>query len=1282
MIIAKYKANSTDCLPTFNGGYIYTSSYVDNGDGTYTFTLESDTNFTQVSFNTLSSLLTIDKLAVTNAVSSLGSAFYRCPNLTYINTEGWDTSNVWNFISTFYECPKLESLDLRKLNTGSATSMAYMFRACSSLTSLDLRNFNTSKVNGMNNMFDSCSGLTSLNISGWNTSSLKSVHNMFAGCSSLTSLNLSGWETSSINSTSSMFAGCSSLVSLNLDGWVAGNSTSMSGMFYNCKSLKSLDLSSFDTEKVTDLSTMFFNCSSLTTLDLSNFNTSKVNSTYQMFNGCSSLKYLDVSNFDTSNINNMASMFNGCSSLVELDLGSFNTSNVANMATIFYKCSSLKHLDLSNFNTDKTTSINAGFNLCSNLSKIGMLSCNKKTINDLITQIKPINTSLKKEIYIMDIEPSEMETIDNIAYIKAEEYEEEVILPCQLSKVGDVIDKIYYDKQAEKYIIEKNIDEELNIVEKQLVETNINLMNIDTSKYDNTYVSIPSKLKNELKVNEEYCKLDILSSDGGENSINNELFLSEPLRRIGDVSDRLYWDFTKEKYVIERNIGVADFSKVDVNDFGHFSYNAHNGFSNIAMNKASFNKHFLPYKAEGTMNALCTCFNIEGTTYQNYKECFALHADGDQSVQFNLSNERFDDDLSKKSAINILKGMGTVIYYELNTPIYEELDINRMDLKSYIPTTHLTTPNIPLKTSITVDANIAKYKPLELLPDTKYTLLVDAMGGENNTVNIDLGGATNRFKPTQYAYGKNKVSITTPSTLSTDYLSIYGETNKVKDIMLIQGDVNQHPEYFDGTQSTGELQGDGSYKIDILSQSETLDSRDIQGNIPITLEGTNEGKYITIDEIYGNTWQDNENLSDIRSVGELQEDGTYKVDVISHNDNLIPSDTKLIVGRTGDGVSISYANNMATTSPIENKNIKVGDTIYFTYLNDTDINYWGYRFHFMDKDKKLIKVHGLEASTTIPITEDFAYYSFTVRSADSSITNDNDILSKGVSIDKLCVNKIDSKFFCPPTSQTKSIYLPQPLSMIGEYQDKLYWDDENGKYCIEQNTDRIIIDGNAQVQMCSDSQLANLTNQNYTACYVMWNSLIGGSFTGNNHTNLLSMHKYQYDPVGGATVVGDGVSISTQYIRIILAKSHFNSETITSNDVKEYLASNPICLYYALNSLNVVELDIEEKISLNSYNETTYITTNSNVEHEIKGLYDEVESHNVSILLDSPLTNDDKIYYDNGYKVSRNGNIETPVTKGNEINLPKLYQGINTYINTTTGNIKPSEIKVEYKEFS
>ena len=52
MLITKYKFNSTiNTLPTFNTGYTYTYSDVDNGDGTITRTIESDTLPTSASFN-------------------------------------------------------------------------------------------------------------------------------------------------------------------------------------------------------------------------------------------------------------------------------------------------------------------------------------------------------------------------------------------------------------------------------------------------------------------------------------------------------------------------------------------------------------------------------------------------------------------------------------------------------------------------------------------------------------------------------------------------------------------------------------------------------------------------------------------------------------------------------------------------------------------------------------------------------------------------------------------------------------------------------------------------------------------------------------------------------------------------------------------------------------------------------------------------------------------------------------------------------------------------------
>src|SRR5699024_12080809 len=59
-----------------------------------------------------------------------------------------------------------------------------------------------------------------------------------------------------------------------------------------------------------------------------------------------------------------------------------------------------------------------------------------------------------------------------------------------------------------------------------------------------------------------------------------------------------------------------------------------------------------------------------------------------------------------------------------------------------------------------------------------------------------------------------------------------------------------------------------------------------------------EGSYISTEsstgaiqdlEILGNTVQDPNNLADIKSVGELQEDGTYKMSILSRGKNLFDS---------------------------------------------------------------------------------------------------------------------------------------------------------------------------------------------------------------------------------------------------------------------------------------------------------------------------------------------------------------------------------------------------------
>jgi surface protein len=73
---------------------------------------------------------------------------------------------------------------------------------------------------------------------------------------------------------------------------------------------------------------------------------------------------------------------------------------------------------------------------------------------------------------------------------------------------------------------------------------------------------------------------------------------------------------------------------------------------------------------------------------------------------------------------------------------------------------------------------------------------------------------------TPITLGINRVKITTPSNITDKTrIALYGEGNIIKDVMLVKGDLNQDLKYFEGIQGLGELQEDGSYKITIVSDN-------------------------------------------------------------------------------------------------------------------------------------------------------------------------------------------------------------------------------------------------------------------------------------------------------------------------------------------------------------------------------------------------------------------------------------------------------------------------------
>lgn len=347
-MVVRYITTSSDKIPTFNADYVgkYNLYKENNGNGTYTIDIISynlSDMPTSITFRDDLGLTEIIYLN-TSALTSTDSMFYGCKNLTSVNTDNWDLSNV--------------------------TTMPTMFKYCLSLTSLNANGWVTSKTTNIEEMFDGCSKLETIDIGDWDTSNVTAMHQLFASCSKLTTLDTSGWNTSKVKSFKSMFNGCSNLETLNISGWNTSNVTDMQYMFYNCSKLTHLDLSHFNTSNVTTMTNMFAKCGSLIDINLSGFVKNKVNNPSSMFANCTSLQHITMDNWDTSSVTTLRGVFSNTSLLESLDLSGWDTSKVTDMYLTFSGCTNLKTLNLNNWDTSKVTVTTNMFANCSKLTSL------------------------------------------------------------------------------------------------------------------------------------------------------------------------------------------------------------------------------------------------------------------------------------------------------------------------------------------------------------------------------------------------------------------------------------------------------------------------------------------------------------------------------------------------------------------------------------------------------------------------------------------------------------------------------------------------------------------------------------------------------------------------------------------------------------------------------------------------------------------------------------------------------------------------------------------------
>ena len=591
----------------------------------------------------------------TSLVVNMDSMFYNCSNLTSLDVSKFDTSVVTDMQYMFAQCKSLTSLDIKNFNTQSVMEYKYMFYKIEGIDvyigknwTLDVSSYNDinfirlvtylytlAKYTFDNSIADCLPTITGANTNQWGyadvtdntittrtigtdeeltitnisfqnktslltldylnfTNAITDATNMFNGCTALTSINALDWNTSKVSKMNYMFSNCAKLTTLDLSSWKVDNVAYMDYMFRSCNSLTTLNLSNWNTSKLIGMGYMFSGCSALTTLDLSHFKVDSVAYMSYMFQNCSSLTSLNMSNWNTSKVTNMSGMFQGCSALTTLDLSSWKVDSVTDMNNMFSGCNALTMLDISNFDTSKVTAW--GSFSANKLTNIGLVYASSSTINSIVT--KWLGTSVARNIYYMDAEPSELTTQTNITYVP---YSQSV-LSCNeeitLRSNGDVYDEL--DLLTGQVI--QRIGEDNEILEEEIIRT----VELDgeIGFYENSYIHTSSNeitpefefqptltncyVVSDLKPNTQYTVLfegnPTLMSLGGttiENPISKTVIIS------GEVDNILWFDTSVSKIMIlegdltNRNVeyftGVKSSQKIEVQLRGDTPYFAKGG---------------------------------------------------------------------------------------------------------------------------------------------------------------------------------------------------------------------------------------------------------------------------------------------------------------------------------------------------------------------------------------------------------------------------------------------------------------------------------------------------------------------------------------------------------------------------------------------------------------------------------------------------------------------------------------------------------------------------------
>ena len=314
-------------------------------------------------------------------------------------------------------------------------------------------------------------------------------------------------------------------------------------------------------------------------------------------------------------------------------------------------------------------------------------------------------------------------------------------------------------------------------------------------------------------------------------------------------------------------------------------------------------------------------------------------------------------------------------------------------------------------------------------------------------------------------------------------------------------------------------------------------------------------------------------LSDIRHVGELQEDGRYKIEVESCNRNLFN-------GVLEEGKALVYATGKITNqinSWACEKYFYINDKtqrVYVEYKDDTNQSN-DLRVCFYNKDKAFISATQVREDRKInylkPKECKYIRVSTTYGSASSS---------KGV---RLYIGE-DNENFIENQSSKQTLLLPCQLSKVGDVQDRLYWNGE--KYVIEKNIGKIVLSGSEKWAGWNKGEEVPCKGFYYTNMDLFKSGASEGVISDKLKQETLP------DISGG---IKQGIDVCWGYVAIGIKKE----EVIEG--IEQYLSKNNITVYYPAKTSQLIETEITKQAFPSTFKDKTYFFVKSGLDGEIKG---------------------------------------------------------------------------------